>query len=125
MIAISGLLLAWFAVFGGHLLDGGQAGSLSNFPAAIIVLGGTVAAGMVQADWATWKLAWRIFPTIFWTQESDNATAILKLTRWCQMARKQGPLSLDAESSKEPDVFLRLGLQLIVDGENKDKSQAG
>ncbi len=125
MIAITGLLLAWFAVFGGHLLDGGQAGSLSNFPAAIIVLGGTVAAGLIQADWATWKLAWRIFPTIFWTQDSDNGTAILKLTRWCQMARKQGPLSLDTESTKEPDVFLRLGLQLIVDGENKEKTQAG
>jgi len=123
MIALAGLLLAWFAVFGGHLLEGGQAGSLSNMPAALIVLGGTLAAGMIQADVTTWKIAWRLFPTIFWYNQVNSEHTIIKLTRWCQLARRNGPLSLDPESSKEPDPFLRLGLQLIVDGSEKDKIQ--
>jgi chemotaxis protein MotA len=123
MIALAGLLLAWFAVFGGHLLEGGQAGSLSNMPAALIVLGGTLAAGMVQADFSTWKVAWKLFPAIFWRNRSDSFLVITKITRWCQLARRKGPLSLDPESSKEPDEFLRLGLQLIVDGSERDKIQ--
>jgi chemotaxis protein MotA len=123
MIALAGLLLAWFAVFGGHLLEGGQAGSLSNMPAALIVLGGTLAAGMIQAEFSTWKLAWKLFPTIFWRTHSDSFLTITKITRWCQLARRKGPLSLDPESSKEPDDYLRLGLQLIVDGSERDKIQ--
>jgi len=121
MIALAGLLLAWFAVFGGHLLEGGQAGSLSNFPAALIVLGGTLAAGMIQAELTTWRTAWTLFPSIFWNPHRDGFSTITKLARWCQMARRNGPLVLDPESSKEPDDFLRLGLQLIVDGSDKDK----
>jgi len=125
MIALAGLLLAWFAVFGGHLLEGGHAGSLSNFPAALIVLGGTLAAGMIQADAKTWKTAWTLFPSIFWQQRPGPELAVDKLVRWCQLARRSGPLSLDPESSKEPDTFLRLGLQLIVDGADRDKIQQG
>ncbi|EAR09411.1 flagellar motor protein [Reinekea blandensis] len=121
MLALAGLLLAWFAVFGGHLLEGGQAGSLSNFPAALIVLGGTLAAGMIQAAPRTWRTAWTLFPAIFWRNHLDSEQTLLKLVRWCQLARRSGPLSLDPESGKEPDPFLRLGLQLIVDGADKDK----
>ena len=120
MIAIVGLLLAWVAVFGGHLLEGGQVGSLSNIPAAIIVLGGTFAAGMVQADGRTWKLAWRLFPAIFWAHQPRSRDTIVKLTNWCQLARRKGPLSLDPEAGKEPDAFLRAGLHLIVDGSEKE-----
>lgn len=120
MVALAGLLLAWFAVFGGHLLEGGQAGSLSNFPAALIVLGGTLAAGMIQSDTRTWRSAWTLFPAIFWRNQSDGQQTILKLVRWCQLARRNGVLSLDPESAKEADPYLRLGLQLIVDGSEKD-----
>ncbi|MDX1342714.1 MAG: flagellar motor protein [Reinekea sp.] len=123
MIALAGLLLAWFAVFGGHLLEGGQAGSLSNMPAALIVLGGTLAAGMIQADAGTWRTAWKLFPTIFWRNATQGDLAVVKLVRWCQFARRNGPLSLDPESGKEPDPYLRLGLQLIVDGSEKNKIQ--
>lgn len=121
MLALAGLLLAWFAVFGGHLLEGGQAGSLSNLPAALIVLGGTLAAGMIQAESRTWRAAWTLFPAIFWRNQANAEQTLLKLVRWCQLARRNGPLSLDPESGKEADPFLRLGLQLIVDGADKDK----
>lgn len=121
MIALAGLILAWIAVFGGHLLEGGQTGSLTNIPAALIVLGGTLAAGMIQSDFATWRLAWRLFPGIFsqahWQTEATEA----KLVRWCQIARRQGLLSLEADSNREQDDFVRLGLQLLVDGESVTK----
>lgn len=123
MIAIAGLFLAWFAVFGGFLLEGGQAGSLTSVPAAIIVLGGTFAAGLIQADFSTLRLAWQYFPSVFSGNAVSSEQTIIKLTRWGQLARRNGPLSLDAESSKEPDEFLRLGLQLIVDGAEKEKVQ--
>lgn len=123
MIVLLGLLLAWLALFGGYLIQGGQVGSLTNLPAASIVLGGTVAAGMIQADVATWRSAWQLFPTIFWQEKQDSYLVLTKISRWAQLARKQGPLSLDPESAKEPDAFLRLGLQLIVDGADEKHIQ--
>lgn len=121
MIAFAGLLLAWIAVFGGHVLEGGQFGSLTNLPAALIVLGGTLAAGMVQSDWSTWRLAWRYFPNVFMPPVWSYAQAESKLVRWCQLARRKGLLSLEADSNREDDDFLRLGLQLLVDGESAQK----
>jgi len=123
MIAFAGLVLAWIAVFGGHLLEGGQAGSLTNMPAALIVLGGTVAAGLVQSDAPTWSLAWRYFPSIFGGRGFSFEQAAGKLVRWCQVARRKGLLSLETDSNQEGDDFIRLGLQLLVDGESAEKIQ--
>lgn len=123
MIAFAGLVLAWIAVFGGHLLEGGQAGSLTNLPAALIVLGGTLAAGLVQSDAKTWALAWRYFPQIFAGRGWSFEQAAAKLVRWCQVARRKGLLSLENDSNQEDDDFIRLGLQLLVDGEPADKVQ--
>lgn len=121
MIAFAGLLLAWIAVFGGHVLEGGQIGSLTNFPAALIVLGGTLAAGLVQSDAHTWRLAWRYFPAIFAARIWSFSQGEAKLVRWCQLARRKGLLALEADSNREEDDFLRLGLQLLVDGETPVK----
>lgn len=123
MIAFIGLLLAWVAVFGGHLLEGGQIGSLTNLPAAAIVLGGTLAAGLVQSDVTTWRLAWRYFPAVFSGPDWQIEGAQAKLVRWCQLARRKGLLALEADSNSEADDFMRLGLQLLVDGEPSDKIQ--
>ena len=123
MIAFAGLLLAWVAVFGGHLLEGGQVGSLTNLPAGLIVLGGTLAAGMVQSDAQTWSLAWRYFPNIFSSRSWNYEQAASRLVHWCQLARRKGLLSLEADSNQEDDDFIRLGLQLLVDGENAEKIQ--
>lgn len=117
MLAFLGLLLVWVALFSGLLLEGGQMGSLSNWQAASIVLGGTLAAGLIQADRQSWSLAWRYFPLIFLKPSWQSSQTEAKLVRWCQIARKSGLLSLESESGQETDPFLRLGLQSLVDGE--------
>ncbi|MCH8530515.1 MAG: MotA/TolQ/ExbB proton channel family protein [Saccharospirillum sp.] len=117
MLAFLGLLVVWFALFSGLLLDGGQLGSLTNWHAAAVVLGGTFAAGLIQSDRQSWYFAWRYFPQIFLKPGWQSGQTEAKLVRWCQLARKNGLLSLESESSQEADPFLRLGLQSLVDGE--------
>jgi chemotaxis protein MotA len=41
---------------------------------------------------------------------------IKKMVEWSNTARKQGLLGLEAVIPKEPDDFVRKGLQLVVDG---------
>lgn len=117
MLAFLGLLVVWFALFSGLLLEGGQMGSLSNWKAAAVVLGGTLAAGLIHSDRQSWYLAWCYFPRIFLNPGWQSGQTEAKLVRWCQLARKNGLLSLESESSQEADAFLRLGLQSLVDGE--------
>lgn len=44
VLSLIGLILAFVAIVGGNFLEGGHAGALVNGPAALIVLGGTLAA---------------------------------------------------------------------------------
>ncbi|MHA7878400.1 MAG: MotA/TolQ/ExbB proton channel family protein [Saccharospirillum sp.] len=121
MLAFLGFSLVWAALFSGLLIDGGQVGSLSNWSAAVMVLGGTLAAGLIQADRHSWALAWRYFPRLFIRPAWQSGDAEARLVRWCQMARRNGLLSLEPEVGQESDPFLRLGLQSLVDGETSAK----
>ena len=45
------------AIIGGNYLEGGTLAALVNVPAAIIVIGGTLGAAMLQTPWQGLKLA--------------------------------------------------------------------
>ncbi|WP_369821120.1 motility-associated protein, partial [Oleiphilus sp. HI0067] len=66
-LSVVGLLLAFVAIFGGNAIEGGTFDSLINGPAALIVIGGTLAAILVQTPTHTLKrsasaLQWVFFP---------------------------------------------------------------
>ncbi|MFT6123447.1 MAG: chemotaxis protein MotA, partial [Oleiphilaceae bacterium] len=44
LLSILGVIAGFAAILGGNYLDGGHVSSLFNGPAALIVIGGTVAA---------------------------------------------------------------------------------
>jgi chemotaxis protein MotA len=62
------------------------------------------------------KHAMRIFPWIFRPPVVSRKDLIRKMVEWSNTARKQGLLGLEALILKEPDEFVRKGLQLVVDG---------
>ena len=47
VLSLVGIILAFVAIVGGNFLEGGHAGALLNGPAALIVIGGTLAHGIV------------------------------------------------------------------------------
>ena len=48
VLSLIGIALAFFAIVGGNFLEGGELSSLVNVPAALLVCGGTVGAGLLQ-----------------------------------------------------------------------------
>jgi chemotaxis protein MotA len=115
-VSLLGFILAFAAVLGGNLLEGGTLGSLFNLPAALIVVGGTLAATMLQTSGGLLRRAfsqsrWVLFPPYIGLDEG-----IGKVMDWSVRARKQGLLGLEAVAEKEPESFARKGLQLLVDG---------
>ncbi|MFZ2290229.1 MAG: flagellar motor protein [Halopseudomonas yangmingensis] len=116
ILSIIGVILAFVAILGGNYLEGGHAGALLNGPAALIVLGGTLAAAFIQTPLAVFKRSLVIVPWIFFPPASRMREGIAQIVNWSTIARKEGLLGLEPLADSEPDAYARKGLQLLVDG---------
>jgi chemotaxis protein MotA len=116
VLSLIGIILAFVAILGGNYLEGGHIGALLNGPAALIVLGGTLAAAFVQAPVSVFKRALSIVGWIFFPPKIDLIGGINRVIGWSMTARKEGLLGLEAVADSEPDPYARKGLQLLVDG---------
>jgi len=116
ILSIVGILVAFGAIIGGNALEGGHVGALLNGPALVIVFGGTLGAVMLQSPLSVFLHALRLAGGVFRPPGHQITPAIKKLVNWSNVARKEGLLGLEAISEKEPDLFMRKGMQLLVDG---------
>lgn len=116
VLSLLGITLAVVAILGGNVLEGGALGSLFNGPAALIVIGGTLAATILQTSWPILKRASVQVRWVFVPPYISMEDGIGKVIDWSVKARKQGLLGLEGMSEREPENFARKGLQLLVDG---------
>ncbi len=87
-----------------------------NIPSVFIVIGGTLATMMMaegvggfQRLIQLWQVAVRV--------SSDNPGQIIdSLVTFSEKARREGLLALEDDMDSVDDVFLRKGMQLVVDG---------
>ncbi|MCP4993502.1 MAG: flagellar motor protein, partial [Gammaproteobacteria bacterium] len=116
ILSIVGVLLALAAIIGGNALEGGHIDSLANGPAMVIVVGGTIGAILLQTPMSVFMHAIRVSGSVFIPPGLDLNTSIDKLVDWSNVARKEGLLGLEEIAETEPDLFVRKGMQLLVDG---------
>ncbi len=111
-----GIFLAIIAILSGQYLEGGHLTSLINAPAAIIVLGGTLGAVMLQSPARIFLRAIKMLFWIFIPPKLSIDATIAKIITWSDSVRRDGLLSLENEVEIEDNLFARKGLQLLVDG---------
>lgn len=116
VLSLIGLILAFVAIVGGNFLEGGHISGLLNGPAALIVLGGTMGAVLLQTPMAVFMRAMSIIGWIFFPPRIDMMKGISLVTGWSNTARKEGLLGLEPVAETELDPYARKGLQLLVDG---------
>lgn len=116
ILSIIGVILGFAAVIGGNYLEGGTLAALINVPAAVIVIGGTVGAAMLQTPMSGLRLAMNRLRWVFAPPNPAFNSGIDKVVRWAVAARKEGLLGLESIAEVENDFFARKGLQLLVDG---------
>lgn len=119
-LTLIGVVVGFAAIVGGNWLEGGQLDALLNGPAALIVVGGTLGASILQTPWRGIKRAFSRLAWLFLPPALDFEGGVGKMVRWAMIARKDGLLGLDAVVEKEPDAFARKGLQLLIDGAEPD-----
>lgn len=116
ILSVLGVLLGFSAIIGGNLLGGGEIGSLVNFHAFVIVVGGTLGATLLQFPPKVFFRSLRILIWIIKPQNFQLKKQIAKIVRWSTLARKEGLLGLESVIDAEKDLFAKKGLQLLVDG---------
>ena len=116
VLSLIGIILAFVAIIGGNFLEGGHLGALANGPAALIVLGGTIGAALLQSPMSAFKRAMQILAWILFPPRIDLAGGVDRVVNWSLTARKEGLLGLEGVADTEPDSYSRKGLQLLVDG---------
>jgi chemotaxis protein MotA len=120
ILSIIGVFVGIGAILSGVVLDGGHVSSLLNLPALIIVFGGTFGATLLQFPLVIFVRSMKMFTWVIKPQAINLSAQIDKVVYWSLLARKEGLLGLENALPKENDLFIKKGLQLLVDGNDPD-----
>ncbi len=115
-LSVIGAVVAVGAVLLGNLMDGGEMAALVNLPAAIIVLGGSVGATLLQTPPRLLPLSLKMLKFLLFPPQYSLEELLKKILKWGDAARKQGVLGLENFTGSESDPFIQRGLTLIADG---------
>lgn len=111
-----GLVVSIACIIGGQTLEGGHIGSIMQFTAFMIVIGGTIGAVMVNYPMKPFLNAFKLAISALFSSKVDYEGFINQLEGFAQTSRKEGILSLESKIGDVKDPFLRKGLQYVIDG---------
>ena len=107
-------LLGGFGVIVGAIATGGDVALFMNPPSMIIVVGGTVAATLMQFPLSHFLNAFKVATRAFRSRAETPGALIEEALELSQLARKSGLLAL--ENVEIRNDFLRRGIMLAIDG---------
>lgn len=113
---IGGLILAASGILGGLLLEGGAIRDVLQYTAAIIVIGGTFGAVMINFPLPVVIGGLKRFGHIFHDGSADLQQLVDQIVELAGKARKQGIVSLEGDMNETAEPFLKKALGLAVDG---------
>jgi len=116
LATLGGILLAVGGIVGGLLLEGGQLKDITQYTAAIIVLGGTFGAVMINTPLAVLKGAMKQLASVFFEKSASFEATVEELIECATRARKGGLVALEQDANSATDPFLKKALMLAVDG---------
>lgn len=111
-----GLAVAAAGILGGLVIDGGNIAQILQPTAAMIVLGGTLGAVMLQFPLDVVLRSFAQVKTVFFYTEPNVQGLIDQIVGFANKARKEGIVSLDKELDSITEPFLRKAIMLAVDG---------
>lgn len=113
---IIGLVVAFGALAGSVLLEGGSLAALVSKPALVIVFGGTLGATLVSVPLKDVLRLPGLFKLAFFPHAFNHAGTAKEIVRLAGIARRKGLLQLESEIAQLRDPFLTKGLSLVIDG---------
>jgi chemotaxis protein MotA len=94
----------------------GETSVMLNLKSGILVLGGTLVIGFLSFPMKSYRDLFKTLFVIFRRNEMDYRILIKDIARLSRVNRLYGNLLLEKEAHRTKNVFLRKGIDLIVDG---------
>ncbi|MEM7469118.1 MAG: flagellar motor protein, partial [Pseudomonadota bacterium] len=116
LLSIGGLLVAVGAIALAQYFEGGHFGMLINFPAMLIVVGGSIGATMLQSPLPIFMRALILSKSVLSAPQFDSQRVAKDLIAWGRVARKDGLLGLEKLVGRVPDELAQKGLKMMIDG---------
>ncbi len=118
---VIGLVIGFVALLVGMVMKGVGLSSLLNLAAILIIIFGTAAAVIIAFPMNELKRVPKLFGILFTEQKSASDAEIIQMfSNWADVARREGLLSLEAQTDEVEDMFLKNGLGLAIDGQNAE-----
>jgi chemotaxis protein MotA len=114
--SLLGILLAFAGILLGMTLEGGSLKQIVQPTAALIVVGGTLGAVMLQFPLRSMLAAARQGMRVFFSRGLKVEATLDQIIVFAYIARKDGILALDGELDTVKDPFLKRALMMAVDG---------
>ena len=114
LLAVLGIIVGVATIVAGNLLEGGTISMLLNAPAAVIVLGGTCGAVLLQTPAPRLRRALGLLRWAFLARIGDRETVARRLEQVLRAYRVKGVIGLEDQLQKEKDEFLRSALELAA-----------
>lgn len=121
---IVGIVLAFGAIFGSMIMEGGQPAALIIPPALILVFLGTAGAAMASGMMSDFTGALAAISKAMTGKAHDPSEVIGTMVDFADKARREGLLALEEAARSVEDPFLRKGVELAVDGTDPEEIRA-
>ncbi len=117
---IIGLVVAFGAIIGSMIMEGGNPMAIIAPPALVLIFVGTMGAVMAGNTIASTigGIKWLIYGLL--AKKVDPESIVEPLVTMAEKARREGLLALESEMDSVQDPFMKKGLQMAVDGTDPD-----
>ncbi len=118
--SIVGILVAFVAIFGSMVMEGGNPSSLMLPAPMFLIFIGTPAVALASGTLPGMLggIKWMIYSLT--AKKADLDSVVEPLVKMAERARREGLLALESEMENIDDPFMKKGLQMAVDGTDPD-----
>lgn len=117
---IGGVAVAFVAIIGSMILEGGNPAALIAPAALLLIFIGSLCAALASTTVPNMMGAFKWLVYAMTAKKPDFEGVIEPLVKMAERARREGLLALESEMEKVEDPFMRKGLQMAVDGTDPD-----
>lgn len=114
--SLVGFLLAFALIIGSMMMGSAPMSAFIDIPSGMVVIGGAIAASMMCFPLKSMLGLPKVIMKVFLTKHDDVSAVIEQLVSLAETARRDGLLALEGRMEEVNNPFVKLGIQMAVDG---------
>jgi chemotaxis protein MotA len=113
---VVGTVLAIALILGAIVIGGGSFMAFIDVPSILVVIGGSIAAALISFPLPNFLGVFGVtMKAVFWKLDAPEMV-IKQIVSLSEVARREGILALESKTDDIDNDFIKLGIQMAVDG---------